>query len=330
MEADLLRPRNLECCVRLSNTSSLCSISTKPSSDKVLRLLCPIHRCRGSKTSCTRCNKGSSLLRGELLQPIVPGTQKRRVILSSNRPKPSKSLSWKLPFPDGKHFMPEVPHKPRWLRDISRPKGCLSLSSHTQEFSKILVFPVEKQVLCLPGPTIWAKYSSQSIYKVTQTCRCLPPETGHPNNRLPGRLPHSRILQKGVNSKHSLDSRNPAMAGPYYKLGQINTGTNSVPDILGFHDKLPHNVAESPRGENPKTKTDMPKGTRQSHCQLGKLQASLAPWSLLVQPFGRPLSTFATCKFSWSRHCMFHRKTTTQFCPWTAVPKQNSSGGLSM
>ena len=231
------------------NTSSLCSISTKPSSDKVL---CPIHGYRGSKTSCTRCNKGGSLLTGEPLQPIIPGTQKRRVISSSDRAKPSKSLCRKLPFPDGKHFMPEVPHKPWQLHDINRPKGCLSLSSHTQEFSKIPVLPVEKQVLCLPGPTIWAKYSSQSIYKVTQTCRCLPPETGHPNNRLPGRLPHSRILQRGVHPEHSLDSRNPAMAGLHYKLGQINTGTNSLPDILGFHDKLPHNVAESPRGEKSK------------------------------------------------------------------------------
>ena len=70
------------------------------------------------------------------------------------------------------------------LYDMHRPKGCISLCPHTQVLTKVPVFPVEKQLLCLPTPAIWAKCRSQGIYKANKTYSSLLAEKRYSNNHI--------------------------------------------------------------------------------------------------------------------------------------------------
>ena len=45
----------------------------------------------------------------------------------------------------------------------------LSVHVHKSSQKYPSVFPVEKQLICLPRPAIWAKYRSQGIYKANKT-----------------------------------------------------------------------------------------------------------------------------------------------------------------
>ena len=102
---------------------------------------------------------------------------------------------------------------------MRRPKGCISLCQGTQVLTKVPVFPMGQQVLCLPRPVIWAKYRPQGIYKANKTSSSLLAEKRYSNNRLPGRLPNPGLVHKRVKSKHPTNTRPPAVDRFHHDLG---------------------------------------------------------------------------------------------------------------
>ena len=116
-------------------------------------------------------------------------------------------------FSNGEHFLSEDTSEKGRLYAMHRPKGCcISFCQRTQVLTKIPVFPMEKQMLCLPRPVIWAKYRPQGIYKANKTHSRLRAEKRYSNNRLPGRLPSPGLIHKRVKSKHSTNTRYSAVA----------------------------------------------------------------------------------------------------------------------
>ena len=112
---------------------------------------------------------------------------------------------------------------------MNRPKGCISLHPHTQVLTKVPVFPMEKQLLCLPRPTICAKYSSQGIYKANKTHSSLLAEKRYSNNRLPIQHPNPGLLHRRVRSKHLTNTRPSAVARFHHKLAEVRLTPHSVP-----------------------------------------------------------------------------------------------------
>ena len=90
------------------------------------------------------------------LVPKREGTY-RPVMPSSDRPQPLNR------FVENFHFQME---NVSCLKTFVRPKACISLCPRTQFLTKVPVFPVEKQLSCLPRAAIWAKFLSQGIYKL--------------------------------------------------------------------------------------------------------------------------------------------------------------------
>ncbi len=90
---------------------------------------------------------------------------KKRNLPPGNRPEPSEQIHKELPFPNGKHFLSEDTSQKGRPYDMHRPKGCISLRPRTRVLTKLSMFPTEKQVLYIPRPSIWSKYSSQGINK---------------------------------------------------------------------------------------------------------------------------------------------------------------------
>ena len=96
-------------------------------------------------------------------------------------------------------------------------------------------------MLCLPRPTIWAKYSSQAIYKTSETRSSLLAEKRYLNNRLTRRLPNPGLFHRRIKSKHSINTKPPEVARLHHKLGELPPSLHSVIDISGplhrFTDK---------------------------------------------------------------------------------------------
>lgn len=134
---------------------------------------------------------------------------------------------------------------------MNRPKGCISLHPHTQVLTKVPVFPMEKQLLCLPRPTICAKYSSQGIYKANKTHSSLLAEKRYSNNRLPIQHPNPGLLHRRVRSKHLTNTRPSAVARFHHKLAEVRLTPHSVIDISGPLHRFTDNVAQSPREKGP-------------------------------------------------------------------------------
>ena len=148
---------------------------------------------------------------------------------------------------------------------MHRPKGCISLCPRTQVLTKVPVFPVEKQLSCLPRAAIWAKCLSQGIYKANKTHSRLLAEKRYSNNRIPGRLPYPGLLHKRVKSKHSTNTRPSAVTRCHHKLGEVHTSPHSVIDISGPLHRFADNVAQSPREKDPEHTEQMLKSHSQSH-----------------------------------------------------------------
>ena len=264
MERNHFRPRNLTCCVGISNPFPLCSCSVTRSSYKMFRFNSSPCRCRSDQTPVNRGNKGNYLFKRKLLQQTVSGPKKGGNLPSSDRPQSTQQVCRELPFSNGEHFLSEDTSKKGRLYDMHRPKGCISLCPRTRVLTKVPVFPMEKQVLCIPRPAIWAKYRSQGIYKANKTHSSLLEEKRYSNNCLLGRLPNPGLLHKRVKSKHSTNTRPSAMARFHHKLGEVHASPHSVIDIPGPLHRFADNVAQSPREKDPEHTEQMPTPHSQS------------------------------------------------------------------
>ena len=149
-----------------------------------------------------RGNKSHTLFKRKLLQQTFPGPKKGGNFPPCNRPQPAQPVCRELPFSNGEHFLSQDTSKKGRLHDMHRPKRCISLTPRTRVLTKEPVFPMEKQMLCLPRTTIWAKYSSQGIYKAIKTHSSLLAEKRYSNNRLPRRLLYPGLLHRRVKNKH--------------------------------------------------------------------------------------------------------------------------------
>ena len=170
---------------------------------------------------------------------------------------------------------------------MHRPKGCcISFCRRTQLLTKIPVFPMEKRMLCLPRPVIWAKYRPQGIYKANKTHSRLFAEKRYLNNRLPGRLPNPGLIHKRVKSKHSTNTRFSAAARFHYNLGKVDASPHSVIDFSGPLYRFAVNVTQSPREKDHEHIEQMPKFHSQSHfissrnCKPHRVIRSAPPYLL--------------------------------------------------
>ena len=120
-------------------------------------------------------------------------------------------------------------------------------------------------MLCLPKPTVWAKYSPQGTYKDTKTRSSLLAEKRYSNNRLPRRLPNPGLLHRRIKSKHSINTRPPAVASFHHKVGEVLPSPHSVIDVYGPLHRFIDNVTQSRREKDPGHKEQMPKSHSQSH-----------------------------------------------------------------
>ena len=265
MEENHFRPRNPTRCVGISNPFPLCSCSVTRSSYKMFRFNSSPCRCRSEQTPVNRGNKSYSFFKRKLLQQTVPGPEKGGNLPPGNRPQPAQQVCRELPFSNGEHFLSEDASKKGRLYDMHRPEGCISLRPRAQVLTKVPVFPMEKQMLCLPRPTIWAKYSSQGIYKATKTRSSLLAEKRYSNNRLSRRLLNPGLLHRRVKSKHSTNTRPPAVAGFHHKLGQVLPSPHSVIDISGPLHRFTDNVTQSPREKDPEHSEQMSTSHSQSY-----------------------------------------------------------------
>lgn len=265
MERNHFRPRDFTCCVGISNPFPLCSRSVTRSCYKKFRFNSSPCRCRSQQTPVNRGNKGNTLFKRKLLQQIIPGPEKGRNLPPCNRPQPAQQIYRELPFSNGKHFLSEDTSKKGRLYDMHRPEGCIPLRPRTQVLPKVPVFPMEKQMLCLPRPTIWAKYSSQGVYKTSKTSGSVLAEKRYSNNRLPRRLPNPGLFYRRFKSKHSINTRPPAVARLHHKLGEVPPGPQSVFDISGPLHRFTDNVIQSPREKDSGHTEQMSKSHSQSH-----------------------------------------------------------------
>ena len=146
MEGNHLSPRNLTCCVRISNPFQLCS------SYKMFRFNSSPRGCRSELTPLNRGNEGNRLFKRKLLQQTVPVPQKGGNLPCSDRPQLTQQLCRELPFfSNGEYFLSEDTSKQGRLYAMHRSKGCcISFCQRTQVLTKIPVFPMEKHMLCLP------------------------------------------------------------------------------------------------------------------------------------------------------------------------------------
>ena len=87
VEGNYFRPRNLTCCVGISNPFPLCSCSATCSSYKMFRFNSSPSRCRSEKTPVNRGNKGNTLFKRKFLQQTVPCPKKGGNLPSSDRPQ---------------------------------------------------------------------------------------------------------------------------------------------------------------------------------------------------------------------------------------------------
>ena len=136
VEGNYFRPRNLTCCVGISNPFPLCSCSATCSSYKMFRFNSPPSRCRSEQTPVNRGNKGNTLFERKFLQQTVPRSKKGGNLPSSDRPQPAQQVRRELPFSNGEHFLAEDTSKKGRLYDMHRPKGCISLSVHVHKSSQ--------------------------------------------------------------------------------------------------------------------------------------------------------------------------------------------------
>ena len=148
---------------------------------------------------------------------------------------------------------------------MHRPEGCIPLRPRTQVLPKVPVFPMEKQMSCLPRPTIWAKYSSQGVHKTSKTSSRLLAEKKYSNNRLPRRHPNPGFFYRRFKSKHSINPRPPAVARLHHKLGEVPPSPHSVFDISGPLHRFTDNVTQSPREKDSGHTEQMSKPHLQSH-----------------------------------------------------------------
>ena len=277
MEGNHLSPRNLTCCVRISNPFPLCS------SYKMFRFNSSPRGCRSELTPLNGGNEGNRLFKRKLLQQTVRGSQKRR------------ELSWLnsfvencLFFSNGEHFLSGDTSKKGRLYAMHRPiKGCcISFCQRAQVLTKMPVFPMEKQMFCLPRPVIWAKYCPQGIYKANKTHSSLLAEKRYSNNRLPRRLPNPGLIRKRVKSKHSTNTRPSAVARFHHNLGKVDASSHSVIDFSGPLYRFAVNVTQSPREKDHEHTEQMSKSHSQSHfissrnCKPHRVSRSGPPYLL--------------------------------------------------
>ena len=107
VEGNYFRPRNLTCCVGISNPFALCSCSATCSSYKMFRFNSPPSRCRSEQTPVNRGNKGNTLFERKFLQQTVPRPKKGGSLPSSDRPQPAQQVCRELPFSNGERFLSE-------------------------------------------------------------------------------------------------------------------------------------------------------------------------------------------------------------------------------
>ena len=131
VERNHFRPRNLTCCVGISNPFPLCSCSVTRSSYKMFSFNSSPCRCRSDQTPVNRGNKGNYLFKRKLLQQTVSGPKKGGNLPSSDRPQSAQQVCRELPFSNGEHFLSEDTSKKGRLYDMHRPKGCISLCPRT-------------------------------------------------------------------------------------------------------------------------------------------------------------------------------------------------------
>ena len=142
---------------------------------------------------------------------------------------------------------------------MHRLKGCISLRPRTRFLTTVPLFPMEKRIIYLPGSTVWAKYSSQGIYKANKIRSRLSAEERYLNSRLPRRLSNPGLLHRRVESKHSVNAGPPTMVRFHHKLGELHSGPHSVINIPGPLHKLCDNDAQPPREKDPEHTKQMPK-----------------------------------------------------------------------
>ena len=148
---------------------------------------------------------------------------------------------------------------------MHRLKGYISLRPRRRFLTTVPLFPMEKPIIYLPGTTVWAKYSSQGIYKANKTHSRLSAEERYSNSRLPRRLSNPGLLHRRVEGKHSANAGPPTMVRFHHKLGEIHSGSHSVINIPGPLHKLCDNDAQPPREKDPEHTKQMPKDPIQPH-----------------------------------------------------------------
>ena len=150
-------------------------------------------------------------------------------------------------------------------------------------------FSMEKQIIHLPGPSIWAKYSSQGIYKANKTYSCLSTEERYSHHCLPRRLSNPGLLHRRVKSLHSANREPSTVARFHNKLGQVHSEPYSVID----------NVSQSPREKDPEHTRQMSKVPFQPHSnssRSGKPHGDIGGGS--PRHLAGPPSITGTCKYS--------------------------------
>ena len=156
------------------------------------------------------------------------------------------------------------------------------LSVHVHESSqRYLCF--QWRIIHFPGPTIWAKYSSQGLHKAHKTRSCVPAEERYSNNRIPGRLSYPRLLHR----------RPSSVARFHHQLGEIHPGPHAVTDIP-LH-KLTDNVTQPHRKKKPEHTAQMSKDSLPPHfvsSRSGKLDRHIGGGSPRNLASPTPLQVF--------------------------------------
>lgn len=250
VEGNHLRSRNLKRCVGISNPFSLCSCSVTRSSYNMFSFDSSPCGCRSEQTSLNGGSKRDPILNRQFLQQNLSDPKERGNISPCNRLESPQHVCGELPFSNGKYLLSQDSFKKRRLYDMYRLKGCIPLCSRTQILTKVPLFPMEKQNICLSRSAVWAKYSSQSVYKTNKTHSCFPTEERYSNNRLPRRFSNSRLLHSRVNSKHPANTHPSTAAGFHHKLGEVYPGAHPVLNFSGPFHRLTGNVTQPPRGKD--------------------------------------------------------------------------------
>ena len=243
VEGNNFRPRNLTCCVGMSNPFPLCTCSVTFSSSKMFRFNSSPCICRSEQTPVNR----QYPFQKKISTADCSSSQKRRKTY-----RPVIDLSPLNRFVENFHFQME---NISCLKTLLRRGDFMTCIDLKDAYLSVHVHKSSQKYLCFQWRN--TSYAFQSLpfglntaprvfTKLNKTHSSLLAEKRYSNNRIPGRLPNPELLHKRVESKHSTNTRSSAVARFHHKLGEVHASSYSLIDISGPLHRFADNVAQSP------------------------------------------------------------------------------------